>query len=126
LFEPELRLGADVVDPDLAGWRAERFPHRAESGPIEVPPDWVCEILSPSTMRIDRAAKPPVYARAKVMHIWIIHPIARTLEVFRLVGEHYLMASTHAGDERVRAEPFDAVELDMTNWWGGPEESEPK
>jgi Uma2 family endonuclease len=120
--EPELHFGEDVVVPDLAGWRKERMPRYPRTAAVELPPDWVCEVISPSTARIDRTAKLRVYERVRVPHMWIVDPLARTLEVFRLVGEHYSIVQTHAGDERVRAEPFDAVELEMINWWGGPEE----
>jgi Uma2 family endonuclease len=121
LDEPELHLGEDVLVPDVAGWRKQRMPSLPNTPAIELPPDWVCEILSPATARLDRTIKTRVYARARVGHLWMVDPLARTLEVFRLMAEHYVLVATDAGDERVRAEPFDAAELDMAAWWTGPE-----
>jgi Uma2 family endonuclease len=119
LFEPELHLGADVVVPDLAGWRRERLPSLPEIAWFELAPDWVCEVLSPSTARHDRAQKLAIYARERVAHAWLVDPLARTLEVLRLVGEAgWLIAGVHGGDAVVRAEPFAAIELDLLSLWG--------
>src|SRR5689334_10535989 len=80
LVEPKIRFGSNLLVPDLAGWRRERFvPIR--KGPYTVSPDWVCELLSPSTARVDRVRKLPTYARAGVSHAWILDPTLRTLEV---------------------------------------------
>lgn len=117
LPEPELHLREDVVVPDLAGWRVERAPIAGEHAFITVAPDWVCEIASPSTARHDRTSKMRIYARAEVHHLWIIDPLARTLEVFRLERGHWSQITAHAADEKVRAEPFDAVELALADWW---------
>lgn len=118
LDEPELHLGEDVLVPDLAGWRRERMPHVPRTAACTLAPDWVCEVLSPSTKALDRAAKLPAYAREGVRHVWLVDPEARTLEVFRLEGELYTLLVTHAGPARVRAEPFDAIELDLALLWG--------
>ena len=80
-------------------------------------PDWVCEVVSPSTERIDRRRKQPIYAREGVSHLWLVNPLARTLEVYRHSAEGWLLAATHAGDEKVRAEPFAAVELELDALW---------
>jgi len=80
-------------------------------------PDWVCEILSPSTASLDRAKKLRIYARERVAHAWLVDPIARTLEVLRLERERYMIMATWADDARVRAEPFDAIELDLAVLW---------
>ena len=80
-------------------------------------PDWCCEVLSPSTARHDRLQKMRIYAREGVRHLWLVDPLARTLEVFRLEGERWLLLATHADDERVRAEPFEALELEIARWW---------
>ena len=80
-------------------------------------PDWVCEVLSPSTASIDRIKKTRLYAQALVSHLWLVDPDARTLEVYRLHDGHWLQVGAHEGDEKVRAEPFDAVELDLANLW---------
>lgn len=120
--EPELALGTDPdydpVIPDLAGWRVDTMPEHPEgTAQYHVVPDWVCEVVSPKTARPDRVLKLPFYARSGVGHAWLVDPIARTLEVFRLEGGHYVLARTASEDDRVRAEPFDAVELDLSLLW---------
>jgi Uma2 family endonuclease len=80
-------------------------------------PDWVCEVLSPSTARLDRARKMNVYAREGVAHLWLLDPIARVLESYRREGEHWVVAATYDGDATIRAEPFDALPLTMRRWW---------
>lgn len=116
--QPELHLAKNVLAPDLAGWRRERMPVVEHAACVTLPPDWVCEVLSPSTARTDRVTKLPIYAHHHgVRHIWIIDPLARTLEVFRLEGERLFLHTTHAEDERIRAEPFDAVELELGMLW---------
>src|SRR5437762_2790090 len=80
LDEPELHLHVDVLVPDLAGWRRERMPAVPDAPAFELAPDWVCEVLSPSTAAIDRAEKMPIYGRERVGHLWLIDPAARTLE----------------------------------------------
>jgi len=117
LFEPELHLGGHVLVPDLAGWRRERMPEMPEVPAFELAPDWVCEVLSPTTMARDRVRKLPIYAEQKVRHVWLVDPDARTLEVFRLDGEGWRLVGLWEGDARVRAEPFDAVELELGGLW---------
>lgn len=114
---PELRLGHDVLVPDLAGWRRERMPRVPRTPAFTLAPDWLCEVLSPSTARLDRAAKLPVYAREGVKHVWLVDPESRMLEVFRLEGGHYSLRVTHSGTDRVRAEPFEALELELAALW---------
>ncbi len=79
LDEPEISLGEDILVPDLAGWREERFPESEEHNWISVVPDWVCEILSPGNARIDKTEKMPVYAQYGISHLWLIDPLANTL-----------------------------------------------
>jgi Uma2 family endonuclease len=117
LFEPELHFGQDVLVPDLAGWRHERMPRIPNVPAFELPPDWVCEVVSPSTERVDRARKMGIYARVQVPHLWLVNPLVRTLEVYRLDGSTWSLVATHSGDERVRAVPFDALELELARWW---------
>jgi Uma2 family endonuclease len=121
LFEPELHFGADVLVPDLAGWRRERMPVLPNEAYVELAPDWVCEVVSPSTAHVDRVRKVPIYAREGVGHLWLVDPLQQTLEVFRLEGRHWVLMSTHGGAEIVRAAPFEALELDMGRWWLEPE-----
>jgi Uma2 family endonuclease len=117
LFEPELHLGPDVIVPDVAGWRREKMPVLANVAYFDVAPDWACEVVSPTTAGTDRVRKMRIYARESVAHLWLVEPLAKTLEVYRLHAGQWLVASTHAGSERVRAEPFEAIELDLTRWW---------
>lgn len=119
LDEPELHLGMDILVPDLAGWRRSRVPQLKPGPFFEIAPDWVCEVLSPSTRGIDRVRKMPIYLREKVSHLWLIDPQAFTLEVFRadLTQGHWVLWNTFAGDDKVRAEPFEAVELDLSGLW---------
>ena len=120
VFEPEIHLGTDIVVPDLAGWRRERLPALPREAFFTLAPDWVCEVLSPSTARIDRLKKLAIYAREGVEHAWLVDPALETLEVFRRQGEAWLLVLTAGGDEVVRAEPFDAVELSLTGLWIRP------
>ena len=117
LSEQELHLGDDIVVPDIAGWRRERMPTGSRDAYLILAPDWACEILSRSTRRLDRSAKLPVYAREGVRHVWLIEPLAHTVEVLRLDGSSYRIVAVHAGDTKARIEPFDAVELDLTILW---------
>ena len=114
LDEPELHLGADVLVPDMAGWRRERLPSLPSEAYFNLPPDWVCEVLSPSTASVDRVKKLAIYAREQVTHAWLVDPIARTLEVLHLEQGRWSIVSSFADFAVVRAEPFDAIELDLS------------
>jgi Uma2 family endonuclease len=118
LQEPELHLGDDVVVPDLAGWRRARMPDVPDEPWSSLAPDWVCEVASPSTERLDRVHKLRIYARAGVGHAWIVNPLARTLEIFRRSQVEWTLAAVHGGDEVVRAEPFQAIDLELARLWG--------
>lgn len=118
LDEPELHLGDAVLVPDLAGWRRERMPFVAEDVmAFELAPDWICEVLSPSTSTLDRVRKMPVYAREGVEFAWLLEPIQRTLEAFQLQSGHWRTIGTWEGDAKVRAVPFDAIELSLGSLW---------
>lgn len=127
LIEPQLHLNdpEDVVVPDLAGWRLERMPKVPEGVEFRVTPDWLCEILSPTTERVDRTRKLRIYARAGVPVIWLLNPVERTLEVLRLEDGRWTLMGVFDGDEVVRAEPFDAVVLDLSLVWAEPESTAP-
>lgn len=118
LDEPELHLSEDVVVPDLAGWRRARLPEMPEEAFFTLSPDWVCETISPSTERIDRGKKLRIYAREGVGQLWLVNPGPATLEVYRLESERWVLLASHEGDRQVRAEPFDAVEIDLKRLWG--------
>ena len=118
LDEPEVHLAADVVVPDLAGWRRERMPHIVADEPyFTLAPDWVAEMLRPATAKHDRSDKLDIYRREGVDWVWLVDPILRTLEVLKLGGEGWLLQGTWRDDAKVRAEPFDAIELDLTVLW---------
>jgi Uma2 family endonuclease len=119
LNEPELHFGRNVLVPDLTGWRRERMPEMPRTPFFELAPDWVCEVLSPSTAGVDRVKKLGIYLREGVTHLWFVDPEARTLEVLRREGERYVIAQTFAGDDPIRAEPFDAIELELGALWRG-------
>jgi Uma2 family endonuclease len=117
LDEPELHLHADIVVPDLAGWRKSRLPAIPDAAFLTVAPDWVCEVISPSTEAIDRGKKLAIYAREGVSHAWLVDPIARTLEVLHREGGRWTILSTWSGLVTVRAQPFDAIDLDFSLLW---------
>ena len=126
LDEPEVHLlGDEVVVPDLAGWRLERMPKLPETAWFDVVPDWICEVLSPSTAAGDRADKMPLYASAGVAHVWLVDPVLQTLEAYRRVDGDWMLCGTFRGDARVRAEPFDAVELELAALWSPPAPARP-
>ncbi len=117
VFEPELHLGADIVVPDLAGWRRATMPVYPDAAYCEIPPDWACEVLSPSTRRIDRNEKRAIYAREGVPHLWFVDPDARTLEVFGLRGGRWALLDTLADDAEVSQPPFEAVGFPLAALW---------
>jgi Uma2 family endonuclease len=120
LDEPELHFERNVLVPDLAGWRRERLSSVAADAPfLTVAPDWVCEVLSPSTASWDRVQKRRVYARERVGFLWIIDPLQRVLTAYTLEGPDFRELGTWGGEEDtvVRVAPFDAVELDLTLLW---------
>lgn len=117
LFEPELHLQSDVLVPDLAGWRRERLPELPDTAWLALAPDWVCEIVSPGTQSVDRVRKMAIYARERVPFAWLIDPLARTLEVFRLEGDGWMRIHASEGEAVVRADPFAAIELELAALW---------
>lgn len=117
LDEPELHLGEDILVPDIAGWRRTTMDHLANVAYFETRPDWICEVLSPSTEKIDRAIKLPIYAREGVGHAWIVNPLVRTLEVLRLEQGRWTNLGTYHDDQELRAEPFEAILLPLAVLW---------
>jgi Uma2 family endonuclease len=117
LDEPELHLAADVLVPDIAGWRRGRLPQLPETAWFETAPDWVCEILSPSTARDDRVVKMPIYARAGVGHLWLLDPDLRTLEVYGLESKRWVLLESHGDEARVSGLPFGAIEINLRELW---------
>lgn len=117
LDETEIMFGEHLLVPDLAGWKRERFPGVPKDNWISVAPDWVCEILSPATARLDKVRKMPIYARHEVPYLWLIDPAARILDVFGLQLGRWLLFATFAEDDKVRADPFAEVEIELKNLW---------
>lgn len=115
--EPELHLGDDILVPELCGWRRQRLPRVPDAAFFTLTPDWICEVVSPSTARLDRVRKLPSYGEHGTQHAWLVDPLAQTLEVFRREGRRWTLLATHGDTEVVRAEPFDALELDLAVLW---------
>lgn len=118
--EPEVHFVRDteVTVPDLAGWRRERMPQVPDDHRFEVVPDWLCEILSPSTARKDRIVKLPFYASHGVTYAWLVDPDARTLEAYELSQGHWMLIASLQDDDPVRVAPFDAIEFSLGDLWG--------
>jgi Uma2 family endonuclease len=117
LDEPELHLGPDILVPDLAGWRRTRMPELPDVAAFELAPDWVCEVISASTEAIDRTDKLPLHAAAGVAHAWLVNPVAQTLEVYKQQAGRWMLLGTFRDAALVRAEPFDAIELELAALW---------
>ncbi len=117
LDEPELHLGDHVLVPDLAGWRREKMPKLPETAYFETPPDWICEVISPSTARYDRLEKRDIYAAYKVSHLWLIEPDQKVLEAFELHDGKWTLISTRANDDEIAIEPFAEVPFALNALW---------
>ncbi len=117
LDKSKLHLGTHILVPDLAGWRRERMPELPTTAYFTLPPDWICEILSPSTARLDRADKMPIYAAQGILFLWLIDPDTRTLEVFVLRDGHWLLDHVYQQDDKVSAVPFDAIAFPLAGLW---------
>lgn len=125
LDEPELHLADDILVPDLAGWRRERVSSVPDTAYMTLAPDWVCEVISPATERMDRLRKMRIYAREGVQHLWLLDPLVRTLEVLRLESARWVLLGTHGDADVVRVEPFEAVEIELTALWPDPPSESP-
>jgi len=117
LVEPEIGLGEDILVPDLAGWKRDRFPVEEAHNWISAVPDWVCEVISPSTIRKDKIKKMPIYGQHGVSHFWVVDPFDKTLDVFRLESGKWVVAGLYSEKDKVRAEPFQEVEIDLGSLW---------
>jgi len=117
LDEPEIRLTEDVVVPDIAGWKRERMPVYPDVAQFELSPDWVCEVLSPSTARHDKISKLQLYAENKVPYYWIVDPLNRVLEVLILDGKTYKLGFVFGKDDDVKAPPFNELEFNLGSLW---------
>lgn len=121
LDEPEIHLSGDAYVPDIAGWRRERMPELPVTAAFELAPDWVCEVLSPSTRRRDRMIKLPAYAHEGVSWAWLVDPIDRSVEVYRLEGASWVVVGTWGeggvDEAAARIPPFETLEMDLSRWW---------
>jgi Uma2 family endonuclease len=117
LAEPELHLGEHVAVPDLAAWRRDRLPAIPDTAWIEVAPDWVCEVLSPSTERYDRGDKQLIYAEARVSHLWQINPVLKILEVYQLKDGKWLLLDVLRDDAQVAVAPFAEFSFSLDWLW---------
>jgi Uma2 family endonuclease len=117
LFAPELHLDGEAIIPDVAGWRRERMPELPDVTVMTEAPDWVCEVLSEETEALDRGSKMLSYAREGVEHVWLVNPAEQTLEVYRLEDECWSLLAVHEGSAIVRAEPFQAIKLELSPLW---------
>jgi len=117
--EPEIHfvLDIDVAVPDLAGWLQERVSKFQTSHKFEIVPDWICEILSPSTRSIDREIKMPLYAQHGVSFLWLVDPIQRVLEAYRLVDGKWQRIDRYMDTAQAAIPPFDAVPFDLDRLW---------
>lgn len=119
IVEPEIHFIRDteVLVPDIAGWRREGLPKIPDDQRFEVPPNWVCEVLSPSTTKKDRVEKMPVYARYGVAFLWLVDPLARTLETYELQEGKWIVGGMFKDDDTVRVAPFQAITLVLSELW---------
>ncbi|MEM8821459.1 MAG: Uma2 family endonuclease [Pseudomonadota bacterium] len=115
--EPELHFGEDVLVPDVAGWRRECLPSYPDVAYFELAPDWVCEVLSPSTRQFDLVEKRAVYARERVAHLWLVDPLAKSLEAFTLRDGAWVLVAALRDDQPVQLAPFDAILFELSALW---------
>jgi Uma2 family endonuclease len=120
LPEPELHLGGDVLVPDIGGWRLGRWTLDPDVARITVAPDWICEVMSPATASHDRRVKMPAYATHAVSHAWIVEPVLKTIEVYRLENARWSLLATYGEGDKMRGEPFEAIEIDLARIFASP------
>jgi Uma2 family endonuclease len=118
LDEPEVHLRRNVVVPDLAGWRQERMPELPTNHIFSVTPDWICEVISPSSGRLDRLKKMPIYLREGVDYAWIVDPEQQTLEAYRHQGDLWNLVGTYGEESVARIQPFEDIEINLALIWG--------
>ncbi len=120
--EPEIWFAEkEPVIPDLAGWRLERMPALPDTAHFGLVPDWICEVLSPSTSKLDHDVKLPLYAEQGVRHVWIVDPIDKRLEVYTRYADAPRWREVRMYTSGVvRAAPFDAIELELDALWSPP------
>ena len=117
LGEPELHFADDILVPDIAGWRRERMPQLPTENYFTLAPDWLCEVLSPSTRRLDRGRKQSIYAREGVRHLWLIDPIEHSLEAFELSNGAWKIIDKLHDDATVCLPPFVEIAFNLSDLW---------
>ena len=117
LFEPEIHMDENIFVPDIAGWKRERMPQIPDEAFFTKEPDWICEVLSPSTAALDRVKKMPLYANLGVKFFWLVDPLIKTVEIYKNDHINWLLLNTFSDDKKVRAAPFDAIEIDLSVLW---------
>lgn len=118
IIEPEIMLGENLLVPDITGWKQERLSTKPEENWISVVPDWIGEVLSPSTFLHDRTRKMDIYAHHGIPYLWFIDPIAKILETYKLQNGKWLVMKNYAANDKVRVEPFQEIEIDLSHlWW---------
>lgn len=115
--EPECHLSSDIVVPDIAGWKKTSMPELPDAAWFDTPPDWVCEVVSPSTAKYDRGSKRDIYAREGVGFLWIVDPIARMIEVFGLEDDRWILATTVTDNQVAQLPPFVELPFDLSALW---------
>ena len=105
-WSPTSRAGAG------GGWRS-----CPDTAYFTLAPDWVCEVLSASTRRLDLQGKRPVYAREGVGHLWLVDPADRTLEAFVLREGQWVLNASAQGNDPISVRPFDAITFDLGDLW---------
>jgi len=120
LTEQLVRFAHQVLRPDVAGWRRERYvePPPGDDAVLVLRPDWICEILSPDNQTHDTIKKKRIYHRHEVPHYWLLDPVQESLRVLRWTRDGYLEVLDALRGERVRAEPFEMVELSVGALFG--------
>lgn len=115
--EPELHLGDDVLVPDIAGWRRERMPEYPDAAAAELAPDWICEVLSPSTRQFDLVEKRAIYAREGIPYLWLVDPEAMSVEAFELNDDRWTLMAALRDDQTVQLVPFEAISFPLSALW---------
>ncbi|CAI8867872.1 Uma2 family endonuclease [Methylocaldum szegediense] len=119
--EPEIHFVRDieVLAPDIAGWRRERMPALPKDHRFEVVPDWVCEVLSPTTQKKDRVTKTKAYGRYGVAFLWLVDPLARILETYALADGQWTITGLYQDEDEVSAAPFESITIPLNDLWAG-------
>lgn len=111
----DVSLGSGIyVKPDLTGWRKEALPELPDDWPVPIRPDWVCEVLSPTTAAYDRGAKASAYAQAGVPWYWIVDPVERTVEVLELVSGRWTICGVYTDGAQLAMPPFDDTLIEVS------------